>query len=481
MAKVANGSLKRWVDVRHLTAQPTANRPVKVSPLFWVSKSDVPTSEEVRDIVHLSAPKGLSANDLPQPSRLPQEMTLPTVQTAADLTRPTSWMAKEDLRWGYTNVPIHVSSWTLLGIYWQGEYWVQVDLPFGLISAPKIFAQITNTIRDECIRLLPPGLTDVQMLCYLDDFFLTSSTWEHTSAAVAVLVGTCKELGLEIHLGKSVKVGKVCEWLGVTLDVDQALMYLSAPRCVKLGQALTAVLGRKKATRHALEKLLGRLNWAARVVHGGFTFMRSLINTSTKVSRAGHLCTLTPENHSDLEWWTIAVHRMQGVPLHAMTGGRPLVPLSHNMTDACGGELGHSGAGGFFNGAGWCRKFTEAECAWDINMKELMGGLWQLEKHAASWAGHRVELGMDNEVSVAWLTRLTARPPGALLAIKRVWWLCQRHDIELVPIHIPGVDNDLADALSRYDFIRYDHHLQIWLADHVKLGGKLAVRVQRLP
>ena len=149
MAKVANGSLKRWVDVRHLTAQPTANRPVKVSPLFWVSKSDVPTSEEVRDIVHLSAPKGLSANDLPQPSRLPQDMTLPTVQTAADLTRPTSWMAKEDLRWGYTNVPIHVSSWTLLGIYWQGEYWVQVDLPFGLISAPKIFAQITNTIRDE--------------------------------------------------------------------------------------------------------------------------------------------------------------------------------------------------------------------------------------------------------------------------------------------------------------------------------------------
>ena len=473
--KVKNGSLRRWVDVRGQCGLSTADRPLKVSPLFWVAKSDVPTSEEVRDIVHLSCPKGFSCNDLPLPSRLPREMRLPSVQTAADLTRGNSWMAKEDLRWGYTNIPVHVTSWTLLGIYWRGEFWVQIDLPFGLVSAPRIFSQVSCAIRDEVLRLMPPGLTDVQVLCYLDDYFIHSTSKTHTTAAVALLVATCADLGLEIHQGKSVRPGRVCEWLGVTLDVDQGLMYLSEPRCIKLSQALESVLGRKKATRHSLEKLLGRLNWAARVVHGGFTFMRSLINTSTKVSRAGHLCTLTAENLSDLGWWAAAVQHMKGVPLHAMHGGRPVVPVSHNMTDACGGEVGHSGAGGFFNGAGWCAKFTAPQCTWDINMKELMGGLWQLERYASTWAGHRVMMGMDNQVSVGWIGRLTARPPCALLAIKRIWWICQRYDIELVPVHIPGVENDLADALSRYDFDRYAHHLNVWSAEHTVLKGRLKV------
>ena len=85
-------------------------------------------------------------------------------------------------------------------------------------------------------------------------------------------------------------------------------------------------------------------------------------------------------------------------------------------------------------------------------------------------------LGMDNQVSVGWINRLTARPPCALLAVKRIWWLCQHHDIELAPVHIPGVDNDLADALSRYDFDRYAHHLELWQAEHTVLGGTLTVR-----
>ena len=74
-------------------------------------------------------------------------------------------------------------------------------------------------------------------------------------------------------------------------------MYLSADRCTRLEHSLSAVLDKKKVTRHELEKLLGRLNWAARVVHGGFTFMRSLISCMAKAQKPkpGHFCSLSVE------------------------------------------------------------------------------------------------------------------------------------------------------------------------------------------
>ena len=79
-------------------------------------------------------------------------------------------MAKEDVRWGYKNVPIHPSCWTLLGFTLNGVDYVDTTLPFGLAIAPWVFSQLTMAIRD-FIMLNNPNSSS-HAFVYLDDFLL---------------------------------------------------------------------------------------------------------------------------------------------------------------------------------------------------------------------------------------------------------------------------------------------------------------------
>ena len=56
----AQGKLRSWEEVKHLTPTPEAERPAKTSPMFYVKKRGIPVEQEVREIHNLSAPEGLT-------------------------------------------------------------------------------------------------------------------------------------------------------------------------------------------------------------------------------------------------------------------------------------------------------------------------------------------------------------------------------------------------------------------------------------
>ena len=43
--------------------------------------------------------------------------------------------------------PIHKDDWHLLEIHWQGQYYFERVLPFGLLSSPFIFSQVADTLK----------------------------------------------------------------------------------------------------------------------------------------------------------------------------------------------------------------------------------------------------------------------------------------------------------------------------------------------
>ena len=49
-------------------------------------------------------------------------------------------LSKLDIKDAYRIVPEHPQDWKLLGLFWKGSYYIDTRLPFGLGSAPKIFA-----------------------------------------------------------------------------------------------------------------------------------------------------------------------------------------------------------------------------------------------------------------------------------------------------------------------------------------------------
>lgn len=98
-----------------------------------------------RLIVDLSHPPGYSINDGIQPElcSLSYASIDDAIVIITQLGRGTK-LAKLDLESAYRIMPVHPDDQHLLGMEWQGSWYVDTALPFGLRSAPKIFNTLSR-------------------------------------------------------------------------------------------------------------------------------------------------------------------------------------------------------------------------------------------------------------------------------------------------------------------------------------------------
>ena len=78
------------------------------------------------------------------------------------------YMCKVDVKHAFRLLPVHPTEWKLLGYRWNGYFFVDTRLPFGLRSSSKIFNDFADLI---CwIIINKYKLTD--LVHYSDDFFM---------------------------------------------------------------------------------------------------------------------------------------------------------------------------------------------------------------------------------------------------------------------------------------------------------------------
>ena len=102
-------------------------------------------STEWHTIYHLSYPPGDSINDhIPKD---PFSLSYVRVDDAIHILQSLgkrAFMAKTDLKTAFRLIPIHPNDWSLLGIYWQSQYYVDMYLPFGVRSSPFLFNLLSD-------------------------------------------------------------------------------------------------------------------------------------------------------------------------------------------------------------------------------------------------------------------------------------------------------------------------------------------------
>ena len=146
------------------TSGPFSSRPrpdLVVNPLGAVPKK----GGKWRLIMHLSHPDGESVNDGIRVEDFPLKYI--TVYDAMDAVMNlgrNSLMAKLDVKSAFRLCPVHPADHPLLGMKWEGQYYYDLVLPFGLRSAPFTLAQAVEWITKK------QGINVI--LHYLDDFFL---------------------------------------------------------------------------------------------------------------------------------------------------------------------------------------------------------------------------------------------------------------------------------------------------------------------
>ncbi len=133
---------------------------------------------------------------------------------------PGCCLAKTDIESAFRLIPIHPSDYELLGMYWEGKYYYDKVLPFGLRSAPSIFNQLSDAL--EWILI---NQCNVTFACHiLDDFLLIEPPASHPQldslcqTSLENMLSTFKTIGIPIAEGKTQGPSQVLEFMGILLD-----------------------------------------------------------------------------------------------------------------------------------------------------------------------------------------------------------------------------------------------------------------------
>ena len=243
----------------------------------------------------------------------------------------------------YRQIPVHPQDRPLQALKWEGRFYVDPRLPFGLRSAPKIF----NAVADA----LEWVLTQAGIPCirhYLDDFIIVSlPASPQCQQCLDILDRVCRALGVQIAVHKREGPTTCIIFLGIEVDTVAGELRLPVEKMQRLQATLEEWGDRRACTRKELESLIGLLNHACKVVRPGRSFLRRMIDFLYSVVRPPNSVIpirLNCEFRSDLAWWQELLPGWNGVAFLAPPCHLPRVDLATDASGTWGAGAWHGKA-----------------------------------------------------------------------------------------------------------------------------------------
>ena len=391
-----------------------ATLPMYFSRLFVVPKKDGP-SRLIIDLSHL--------NKLLKFPTFKMERVL---DIASCVITPM-WGCTVDLQDAFYHVPIAWVFHLFLAFVVDGQFYVFQMLPFGLSVAPWAFARITKPIKSHMHLHL------IRFHTYLDDFFLLAPSIQTLQDHTQFLLSLLDRLGLRVHTKKSrLTPSRRVQYLGVVFHLESLHLSLPEDKILAIESQCHSALSAPSMSRRHLERLVGLLNFAAPYVPLGRLRLRPVIawmNTHTTAPTRDSLVPLDRALKDLLVPWTSPSLLKSPVP---MSYPPPSVEL---MT-----VLPHSVSGS------WPPSFHSRS----INWLELQAVFLALQEFLVHLQNRCVLLMSDNTTVVACLRKQGSLHSKALMDLSiSILEFCHSHGIHLVPKHLSGSLNVLADLESR--------------------------------
>ena len=412
---------------------------IQLSPFGVIPKKGKPG--RWRLIVNLSAPEGCSVNDgiAKELSRVEYASLDDVVSRILELGKG-AMMAKTDVKAAYRNVPVHPRDRWLLGMEWEGVTYVDGTLPFGLRSAPLLFTALGDAIEWVASRR---GAKWVRH--YIDDFIVVGKEGTNECVeALRIFKETCQVLGMPLDDGKEEGPSEVITFLGIVIDSIKMEIRLPQQKLEELRSTLRKWRGMRSCRRRDLESIVGSLNHACKVVRPGRAFKRRLLDLMTTVKRGDRRVRLNQEARADLEWWFQLGLNWNGTSLMGLVSETPHETM---LSDASGGW----GCAATWNGRWFQLNWKEAKGAeeWNIMPKELLPIVVAAIVWRTQWRGKVVRARCDNMAVVATIKSGSCKERAAMHLRRCLAFIEASVPVTIVAEHIKGVENTVADALSR--------------------------------
>lgn len=134
-------------------------------------------------------------------------------------------------------------------------------------------------------------------------------------------------------------------------------------------------------------------------------------------------------------------------------------PVSNCDMDLVTDAAGSTGYGAFFQGQwsaeAWPDFWVEAGFTRNLVLLELFPVVLAVELWGERWRNLKIRLNCDNMGVVQVINRLSASSPPVIRLLRHLVLRCLQINVFLYAVHIPGVDNTLADSLSRFQWDRF--------------------------
>ena len=421
-----------------------------VSPVGLVPKAQ---KGKFRMIHHLSHPDGDSINDgidrdICQVKYANFDDAISIVVRAGK----GALLAKADIESAFRLLPIHPSDFHLLGICANNMFYVDKALPMGASCSPAYF-ETFSTFLEWVIR--QDSGSDL-IVHYMDDFLFVAGNGEERSQSLScqMLVerfeSICKKFGVPLAADKAAGPATVLVFLG--LEIDTVNQTVSIPED-KLKSVIEKVRGASEAsalTLRALQSVIGSLAFVCRAISPGRAFLRRLIDLTIGVRRPSQKIALSVGARSDLKMWLVFLRNFNG---------RAIFPDQFWWEDSdiqlftdASGEIGFGGyfRGRWFQGR-WPREVLNHSIAW----LEFFPILVALVVWGDSLRGKRIVIRSDNTAVVAIINKQTSKCPLIMHLVRFFVLQCLKVNVTFFAKHIPGKNNGIADALSRFQMARF--------------------------
>ncbi len=423
------------------TAGPFPSPPfpnLTISPLGVVPKK---RSKKWRLIIHLSYPEGSSVNDGINIKDFPLKyMTVYDAMDSVMRLGQGALMAKLDIKSAFRLCPVRPEDQCLLGMRWQGKFYYDRVLPFGLRSAPFIFNCLAEVVEWEAMQRVVRVVHH-----YLDDFFLAGrANSTECAQALEILQGICAELAIPLATEKMEGPTTCIEFLGITLDSVRLEARLPQDKLQDLHSSLAEWEARQTCTKQQLKSLIGTLSFAAKAVPAGRTFLRRIIDASTTVPNPNDELTIPEEVRKDIRWWKTFATPWNGSSFLLHPNWTP-APDFQLFTDSSG----TIGFGAFWDGLWFNGHWSPDQDAMSIQWKELYPIVLAVSVWGNRWSRRKILFCCDNMAVVSCIQTGTSHSKPMMTLLRNLFLAAAQLNLTVSARHVPGVHNSIADSLSR--------------------------------
>ena len=366
-----------------------------------------------------------------------------TLQTIISIMEPYLWMASIDLKDAYFHVPVAREYRRYLRFLIDGRCLQYTVTPFGLSPAPMLFTSIL------AVLIVWLRLRRVRLHAYLDDILIIGNSPRETLDALRLTIQVLTWAGFILNVKKSdLTPSQDLVFIGGRFVTPLGMVFLPEDRCAALIRVAHSFSWGALVQARLWLQLLGFMAAAISTVKFARLRMRPIqwyLKTHWKASKDS-LDTpvmVRREVMTSLSWWTRSENLTQGMPFQWPP--QEVTVTTDASMEGWGGHTTIQGRDLLFSGL-WSPRERQAH----INLLELRAIRLTLLQLTQSVKSKSVLLECDNTSAVCYVNKQGGTKSWSLCLEARLLydWAIQ-HQVTLRAIHRPGVDNVLADYLSR--------------------------------